>query len=347
MNKQFISIIIFSVIIVVLSLYAKSKRVVLGTKANVVGNLLFTYPGGVTPETLFNELDFKPGDCKEAFVTVENLSAINQIVGVFSDGEIESDVLSGNLEITIKDEFDNILYGPLPLSTFFADSDILNQINLKTLTGNATIELHFIVCFPDTDDNELQGEQVVFDLKFGNIVPPIELPEECKALEGVITKVIYGTSGNDNIHGTVASELIYGYGGNDKIDPSSGSDCIIAGAGNDKVYGTTGNEIILGGPGNDNLSGGSGDDTIYGGAGNDKINGGSGDDNLYGGADNDTISGGSGKDNLYGNAGNDSLKGGSNDDYLNGGINVDNLNGQSGTDTCTNGPTYSSCEIII
>ncbi|OGY16160.1 MAG: hypothetical protein A2785_01055 [Candidatus Chisholmbacteria bacterium RIFCSPHIGHO2_01_FULL_49_18] len=341
-------------------MYAYNQGIRFGVKAGIVGNLKFTYPNGTTSEKLFNELDFKPGDCESAFVKVENLSAGNSIVGVFSDGELNSDGFASSLTIEIKDN-GTTLYGPVPLSTFFADSDILNKINLLTLPGNGTVELRFEVCFPDTDDNELQGDSVVFDLKFGQIVPPIDLPVECDPLEGIVTRVIEGTEGNDNIHGTVAPELILGKGGDDKIDGSSGSDCIIAGPGNDKVYSTTGDEIIVGGGGDDDLSGGTGNDTIYGGPGNDKISGGSDDDYLEGNTGDDYISGGSGVDTihgginddrlyggssgdfLYGENGNDRLYGESGNDQLDGGNGTDSLTGNSGTDNCINGETVSSC----
>jgi len=215
MKKQIERILIFILIIVGLGWYANMRGLVIGTRANVVGNLKFTYPGGVTPETLFNELDFKPGDCKEAIVKVENLSAGNSIVGVFSDGEFESDGLAGNLEITITDGVIT-LYGPVTLSQFFADSDVLNEIELLTLAGNGTVDLHFIICFPNTDDNELQGDSVVFDLKFGHIKPPIDLPDVCDDLEGIVTEVIEGTPGDDEIDGTEASEFIRGFGGNEE-----------------------------------------------------------------------------------------------------------------------------------
>jgi Ca2+-binding RTX toxin-like protein len=361
MKKQLVRILLLIAVLAGMGAYAYNQGIRFGVKAGIIGNLKFTYPNGTTPEKLFNELDFKPGDCESAIVNVENLGAGNSIVGVFSDGELNSDGFASSLTITIWDD-GNILYGPETLATFFADSDILNQINLLTLPGNGTVELRFEVCFPNTDDNELQGDSVVFDLKFGQIVPPIDLPDDCDPLEGIVTRVIEGTEGNDNIHGTVASELIYGYGGNDKIDGSSGSDCIIAGPGNDKVYSTTGDEIIVGGGGDDDLSGGTGNDTIYGGPGNDKISGGSDDDKLYGGVGddnisggsgvdiihgeggNDTISGGSGKDSLFGEAGGDTIKGDSQNDFLDGGNGTDSLTGNSGTDNCINGESYTSCE---
>jgi len=307
-------------------------------------------------------LDFKPGDCKEAIVKVENLSAGNSIVGVFSDGEFESDGLAGNLEITITDGVIT-LYGPVTLSQFFADSDVLNEIELLTLAGNGTVDLHFIICFPNTDDNELQGDSVVFDLKFGHIKPPIDLPDVCDDLEGIVTEVIEGTPGDDEIDGTEASEFIRGFGGNDEIDAGGGHDCIIGDEGEEDIDGGSGNDIIDGGTENDDIDAGSGNDyieagegddkidsgsgldEIYGQGGNDKIDSGSGNDYVEGGIGNDKIRGGSGNDELYGQDGDDNIGGGSGNDYLNGGPDTDTLNGNSGTDTCTLGESYSSCEL--
>ena len=65
--------------------------------------------------------------------------------------------------------------------------------------------------------------------------------------------VTEGTSGDDTITGTNASETIYGYAGNDTIN---------SGAGDDIVYGGDGNDIITNSGGDDYIDGGAGDDTI-------------------------------------------------------------------------------------
>jgi len=65
-----------------------------------------------------------------------------------------------------------------------------------------------------------------------------------------------GTSGDDLIIGSMATDTLNGYGGNDTI------------------YGRLGNDKIYGGDGNDYINGGLGGDTIFGGAGNDFIDGG-------------------------------------------------------------------------
>src|SRR3989344_5390631 len=326
MKKKLVNILLLLILATFLGYLAKREGFVLGTRADVVGSLFFTYPGGPTPETLFNEGDFKPGDCKTASVNVKNNGIPSAIVGVFSDGETESDGLSSALNIEISDDTPTVLYGPVTLAQFFADSNIIDEIELLSLAGGTSTNLHFKVCFPNTDDNELQGDQVVFDLKFGHIPQHIELPPECSELEGIVTEIVEGTEGDDNIHASTAPELILAKGGNDKVDASSSSDCVVLGDGNDYIRSESGNDIVLGGNGNDKIISGSGNDTVYGGPGNDNISTGSGADKAYGGEGDDKISTGSGND------------------YADGESGVDNISGGSGTDTCLNEETASSCE---
>lgn len=132
-----------------------------------------------------------------------------------------------------------------------------------------------------------------------------------------------GTTGDDEIGGSLA---------NDEIDGAGGNDMLLAGDGDDTVSGGEGNDFIIGEDGNDVLTGGNGADRIAGGEGDDIIAGGSGIDIASGGAGNDTINGSSGNDRLYGEAGNDNLDGSSGDDFLAGGAGDDILAGGSGND---------------
>jgi Ca2+-binding RTX toxin-like protein len=97
--------------------------------------------------------------------------------------------------------------------------------------------------------NEYQNTAVVFDLVFGELMVPIELPEVCRDLEGIVTKKIEGTSGNDVLEGDLEAELILGYEGDDRIRGELLDDCIIGGLGNDIIKGGSGNDIIDGGEG--------------------------------------------------------------------------------------------------
>ncbi|MBV2264973.1 MAG: DUF4347 domain-containing protein, partial [Thauera sp.] len=127
-----------------------------------------------------------------------------------------------------------------------------------------------------------------------------------------------GSSGNDNITGSIYDENILGLGGYDTIQGF---------AGNDVIYGDgDGNS---GGWSSDNIYGGDGDDVIYGSnagyysylvgdAGNDTIYAGpnSTDNDINGGVGDDYLVGGSGRDRIYGDAGSDTLFGGDGNDEL-------------------------------
>ncbi len=307
--------------------------------------------------------------------------------------------------------------GTKTLQDFFTLSQVPDSVSLGSVPANGSINFDFTACFDPDAGNEFQNAFVQFDLVFGEIieitptpvatptptltptpiatptatispspsptpsVPPIALPAECKLLEGIITKKIEGTSGNDDIRGTMASELFIMYGGDDEVDAGGGHDCIIGGAGNDELDGGTGNDILVGGEGineldggdnndilyggnaGDELRGGAGEDKIYAGTGNDDIDGGSqndyieagagddeidagaNDDLVYAGPGNDTVKAGSGNDTIWGGTGNDGIKGGSGNDWINGEADTDNLNGDSGSDTCLDGEVLSACEL--
>ena len=61
--------------------------------------------------------------------------------------------------------------------------------------------------------------------------------------------VTEGTSGDDTITGTNASETIYGYAGNDTINSGSGDDIVYGGDGNDIITNSGGYAYIDGGAG--------------------------------------------------------------------------------------------------
>ncbi len=341
--------------------------------------LVVTYNGVSLVGPIFNVDNMLPGDCEEREVVVKNVSETSFNLGVKATNVNATPAgFPEVLDLMIK-EGSVVLHDQNPLKMFFDTGP--TGINLLSINANETKTLNFSVCFQTNAENEYQNANTIFDLVFFTAMPPIELPEECSQLEGIITHRIEGTPGNDRIDGTPKSELIVVYGGNDRVYGGPGDDCIVGGEGNDRLYGDSGNDIIVGGGGDDridsgqgndkvfDLSGnnkvdtgsnddyvllgsgkdeadlGSGNDICYLGAGNDKAKGGSGDDTIHGGDGNDELHGGSGKDRLYGENGNDKMYGDSNDDLLDGGTQSDKLYGNSGQDTCLNGETLSSCEI--
>lgn len=72
--------------------------------------------------------------------------------------------------------------------------------------------------------------------------------------------LIVGTSGNNNLTGTVNSDAIFGLNGSDTLNGA---------VGDDRLYGGAGNDTLNGGADNDYLDGGSGTNSLRGGSGND------------------------------------------------------------------------------
>ena len=143
---------------------------------------------------------------------------------------------------------------------------------------------------------------------------------------------IVGTSGDDNLLGTLCADDIDAGEGDDNVDGRDGNDVIGAGSGNDHVFGGDGHDVIVAGAGADIVFGGSGDDNIFGGDGDDRLFGGLGDDVLFGEAGNDNLEGGEGNDALIGGDGADSLKGEAGRDALYGGAGHDTMDGGADND---------------
>jgi Ca2+-binding RTX toxin-like protein len=379
-------------------------------RVEAAGNLTITYNAVPLSGPIFTVANMLPGDCEMRTVTVANNATQATQIAVRSLNEVNPNNMASVLDWRISQGATDLyggahVDGAKTLQDFFTLSQIPDSVALGSVPANTSLDFAFTACFDANADNQYQNAFVQFDLVFGEIIeitptpvatptptiiqgptpapsaPPIALPAECKMLEGIITKAVYGTPGDDDIRGTVASELFIMYEGDDEVDAGGGHDCIIGGAGNDELDGGTGNDILVGGEGvnyldggdnddvlyggneGDELRGGAGEDKIYAGSGNDDIDGGSnndyieageGDDEIdaggnndlvYAGSGNDTIKGGSGNDTIWGGSGNDAIKGGSGNDWINGEADTDNLNGDSGTDTCLGGEVVSACEL--
>ena len=144
---------------------------------------------------------------------------------------------------------------------------------------------------------------------------------------------LFGTAGDDVIHGLGGNDVIDGLGGNDVICAGDGNDDVTGGEGDDIVFGEDGDDTLLGGPGEDMLLGDAGEDILSGDDGVDFLNGGQDDDRLFGGRDDDMLLGSWGDDELDGGQGVDFLNGHGGDDELDGGDGDDRLLGSRGDDT--------------
>lgn len=370
MRKKLTTIAVFIPIVAVLGgVFWSRYGDRIGQRVDAVGDLSIIYDGLPLGAPVFEVDNMMPGDCQERVIEVHNGASIPARVAVRTDGVVDADELSDQLSILIVDPTEELYGGTSEINQktvadFYADSGTEHGVLLSTVPPTSSTSYEFSVCMKPETGNEYQGTGTVFDLVFGELPVTIPLPAECHSLEGIITEVIYGTEGDDNIRGSSASELIFAVGGNNTIRGGGGDDCIVGGPGDDWIDGGSGNDIIIAGGGNNTLRGGSGDDIIYGGPGDDVIDGGSGNDIIYagggnniidGGRDDDIIYGGPGFDIIYGGSGNDiiyggegdsEIYGGSGDDYIDGqgGNNV--IDGGSGTDTCLNFSSAVHCQIF-
>ena len=87
-------------------------------------------------------------------------------------------------------------------------------------------------------------------------------------LAAILANLYSGTSGVDNLAGTVWDDQLSGGLGADVLGGRAGNDALSGGADNDSLYGESGNDSLDGGSGNDSLDGGSGNDLLDGGLGN-------------------------------------------------------------------------------
>jgi len=283
--------------------------------------LIVTYNGNEPPDPMFSLTNMLPGDTEEKTFNVKNESPQEESV-VMKFIKIDEDKnFSEILDIDVIELPSNVVF-----SGKLKDLFSLPSIDLGVFPGASARNFKVNLHFPKESGNEYQNAFVSFNIVWQTKLPPIELPEECKELEGKIVNVVEGTEGNDKIHGTFLGDLILAKGGNDTIDSSSEGDCVVAGDGDDKIDSESGNDIILAGGGNDKIKSGSGNDKVWGGEGKDEIVLGSGDDIAYG------------------EEGDDVIKGGSGNDFLDGGGDFDTLIGDSGIDTCKNGESVFNCE---
>lgn len=289
-------------------------------------------------QPLFNVPNFLPGDKAEKEITIVNETAVVQPIGVRGIKTTEIGALPTVLDFTISTNSTDLYGGTAGVKTltqFFNDSLSPDGLFLFNLNPSESKKVKFLVKFSESAGNEFQKTSVIFDLVIGASSSVPEIPQECRHLR--FDKIIYGTSGKDNLRGTNGNDLIYGLEGNDDINGSNGDDCLIGGPGKDSINGSNGNDIILGGEGDDKIDGSNGNDLIMGGEGDDVINGSNGEDRIFGNEGNDKIYGGNGNDYIEAGSGNDFVDGGNSDDKIFGQEGNDQLFGGNGADYCEGG----------
>lgn len=169
---------------------------------------------------------------------------------------------------------------------------------------------------------------------------------------GVFVRLFSSTAfGGDAAGDTIVGfENATGSSQNDDLIGSTASNLLDGGAGIDRVQGLDGNDTLIGGAGGDTLDGGAGIDTLsyagsslgvfvrlfnnttFGGDANgdtisglEYVTGSSQNDDLIGSADTNLLEGGAGNDSIQGLDGNDTISGGAGGDTLNGGNGIDTL----------------------
>jgi len=207
---------------------------------------------------MFDLDDFKPGDCDQHEVVVNNRGKKSSTVAIKSKNIQNEQNLADVVSIQIS-ENSNTIYTDT-LTNFFQDSSP-TPIPLSTLPPNSKTSYNINLCFNQDAKNEYQLTTTLFDLEFSSTLPHFDIPDECKRFKDKIVNKIEGTDGDDNLKGTDKSDLIIAKGGNDKINGKGGDDCIIGGDGNDKMTGGSGNDYLDGGQGWDKAKGGRGNDT--------------------------------------------------------------------------------------
>lgn len=297
MKKRIIRLIIAITILVSIYHFSGSVRGLFKSQtAEAVGDLSVDW-GVPEGQPIFTVSNFKPGDTEVHTVIVHNDATLARPVSVRGIKSSGIDLLSQGLNIVIKHGGSDIYGGTSPtgaktLFQFFSDSAAPDGIFLVNLSSGASTNYEFDVSFPTASGNDLQGKNIVFDLKIGIAIPT---PSECTGmnLDGA---VIFGTQKSDHLIGTGKGDLIFAMEGNDLIEGRGGDDCIVGQAGNDLLNGQDGNDTIIGGAGNDAISGGNGNDKLLGADGNDILRGDGGNDQLIGGVGNDIAFGDGGVD---------------------------------------------------
>lgn len=114
-----------------------------------------------TPDPLFSEGNFLPGDTITGSAAVINNSSETQRVITEAINKTDPDGLGGKLNLEIKEGATSIFNDTL--AAFFAAGEVF----LSDLAGNSSTTYDFIVSFLSSSDNVYQGKVLGFDLLLG------------------------------------------------------------------------------------------------------------------------------------------------------------------------------------
>lgn len=172
MNKRIIFFILGLITIGVLGNQFMKERGK-GDRVDAAGKLTFTFNNLPPNAPVFNETDFKPGDCYTREVAAQNNGQKAALISVKAANIDDPHLMSNVLFLTIS-EGPAVLYGDgnsKTLENFFTDSTAtVDGLPLSTLSKSASTTYTFKVCMPSETGNEWQEKKLVFDLLFGQIL---------------------------------------------------------------------------------------------------------------------------------------------------------------------------------
>jgi Ca2+-binding RTX toxin-like protein len=270
-----------------------SNSTINGNSANGIGGGILSDGGTLTATNLtiaYNTADEGGGIVNEYVfngrnVTITGNTGGNYGAGVFNTGtfNVSDSIILGNGS-TVEEELfgriratglnvvgvgsdTNAADGVVNASSFasifggnrLADNGGTVRTILLTQGSNPAVNVASGSDIPSTDARGLFRNGIA-DLgaaeRDGSQTPPVET--DPPSPDPVTT--IRGTSGSENLAGTVSNDIIYAL---------SGQDAVTGGVGDDRVYGNTGSDRLSGYKGNDQIGGGLGDDVLTGGEGQD------------------------------------------------------------------------------
>ncbi len=202
---------------------------------------------------------------------------------------LSSPAPAGGLEVIFSETDSDNAFGDIeftPVLTNASDFESLDPVGDELVRSAVTINegaTTASLTFQTIPDGLTEGDETTtFNLisNEGYVVDSNSQVDIVTIIDTSVANEISGTTGDDNLYGTKATEIISGGRGDDNIAGNGGGDTLIGGRGDDDIYGSFEADEINGGRGNDN---------IFGNGGNDLIDSGLGFDSVFLGAEETTV----------------------------------------------------------